>query len=166
MKRLLCLFFLIFCARIRAEPPDVSADLVRTLAGETTVHLSFVTTATPDKIWKALTSAEELTKWAAPLVKVEFRIGGAYEYYFYPKHAEGHRGMEGTKILCYVPGKMFAHTGALVGTWVVWTIEPAGDEQAVHYYMVGNTPDWNESASARGSQAQEFVEHLAKYLQP
>jgi uncharacterized protein YndB with AHSA1/START domain len=169
MKRALGLFFLLMvcgCGALRADPPDVSSDLVRTLAGETTVHLSFVTTATPDKIWKALTSADELTKWAAPLVKVDFRVGGAYEYYFYPKHSEGHRGMEGTKILCYVPSKMLAHTGALVGTWVVWTIEPAGDQQAVHYYIVGNSSEWNDSAAARGTQALEFVEKLAKYLQP
>jgi uncharacterized protein YndB with AHSA1/START domain len=167
MKRLLCLFFLVvICAVVRADPPDVSADLMRTLSGETTVHLSFVTTASPDKIWRALTTADELTKWAAPLVKVDFRIGGTYEYYFYPKHGEGHRGMEGTKILSYVPGKMLSHTGALEGTWVVWTIEPAGDQQAVHYYIVGNSTEWNDSAAERGTQAQDLVEKLAKYLQP
>ncbi len=167
MKRLFgLLLFWCICGSIRADAPDVAADMVRTLAGETTLHLSFVTTAAPDKIWKALTNADELTKWAAPLVKVDFRVGGAYEYYFYPKHEPGHRGMEGTKILCYVPGKMLAHTGALMDTWVVWTIEPAGDQQAVHYYIVGNSPDWNDSANARGSQAQEMVERLAKYLQP
>ncbi len=167
MKISFCVFLMLsWVGLLSAEPPDVSSDLVKTLAGEATIHLSFVTTTPPEKIWRALTNADELTKWAAPAVRVNFRIGGDYEYFYFPKHSEGHRGMEGTKILCYVPGKMFSHTGALIDTWVIWTIEPAGDEQAVHYYAVGNTTDWNESAAARAPQALELVERLAKYLQP
>lgn len=150
----------------RAEPPDVSAEINRTFAGETVIHLSFITTASADKIWRALSVPSELTKWAAPKVRVELKAGGFYEYYFRPERAEGKRGMENTRILSFVPGKMLSHTGSLLDTWIVWSIDPAGDQQVVHYYAVGTTADWSDTAGARVSGMTELMEKLAKYLQP
>lgn len=150
----------------RAEPPDVGGDVTRTLAGETVIHLSFVTSAPPEKIWKALTNPEELTKWVAPQVKVELKPGGVYEYYLKPNRPFGKRGMEGTRVMNYVPGKILTHSGPLPDSWVIWTIEPAGDQQAVHYYALGTSSDWNDTAYARQPLALELVEKLAKYLQP
>lgn len=151
---------------LRAEPPEVTADFNRSLSGEAVIHLSFLTSASPEKLWSALTVPEELTKWAAPQVRVQLRVGGIYEYYHYPQKPPGRRGMEGTKILCYVPNKILSHTGPLPDSWVIWTIEPAGDQQVVHYYAVGTSSDWTETASARLQPAQELVERLAKYVQP
>jgi len=151
---------------VAAETPEVSADITRTVAGETTLHLSFLTTASSDKLWKALTVPDELAKWAAPAVRVEMKAGGAYEYYFNPKRPAGKRGMEGSRVLCFVPGKMFSHSGALPDTWVVWSIEPAGDQQVLHYYSVGTSADWSDSAGARLTSVTELVEKLAKYVQP
>ncbi len=149
-----------------AETPEVSADITRTVAGETTLHLSFLTTASSDKLWKALTTQEELVKWAAPAVRVEMKAGGVYEYYFNPKRPTGKRGMEGSRVLSFVPGKMLSHSGALPDTWVVWSIEPAGDQQVLNYYSVGTSTDWSDSAEARLASVMELVEKLAKYVQP
>ncbi len=151
---------------VRAETPEVSGELSRTLAGEAIIHFSFLTSVSPEKLWRALSVPDELTRWAAPAVKVQLRPGGAYEYYNFPQRPIGRRGMEGTKILCYVPGKILSHSGPLPDTWVIWTIEPAGDQQVVHYYAVGTSSDWTETASARTAPAEELVQRLAKYVQP
>lgn len=149
-----------------AEPPDVSAEITRTSVGETVIHLSFLTVASPEKLWRALTAPADLAKWVAPEVKVELKIGGIYEYYYTPKKPAGKRGMEGTRIISYLPGKMLSHSGALPDTWVVWSIEPAGDQQVVHYYAVGTTQDWSDTATPRLTGLTEMVEKLAKYVQP
>lgn len=157
---------LALATRICAEPPEVSSEITRTSVGETVIHLSFLTVAPPEKLWKAITLPAELNKWVAPETKVELRVGGIYEYYFTPKKPQGKRGMEGTRIVSYIPGKMLSHSGALPETWVVWTIEPAGDQQVIHYYAIGTTQDWSDTASARVTGLTEFIEKLAKYVQP
>lgn len=157
---------LILVTRIWAEPPEVSPEITRTPAGETVIHLSFLTVASPEKLWKAITLSPELNKWAAPETKVELRVGGIYEYYFTPKKPQGKRGMEGTRIVSYIPGKMLSHSGAQPETWVVWLIEPAGDQQVMHYYAIGTTQDWSDTASARLTGLTEFLEKLAKHVQP
>lgn len=162
----LLLLSIAVAGRTVAETPEVASDITRTPNGETIVHLSFVTTASPDKLWRALTVVDELTKWAAPAARVELKPGGRYEYYFHVNRPEGRRGMEGTRVLSYIPGKMLSHTGTLPDSWVIWTIEPAGDEQVLHYYAVGTTTDWNDTASARMGGLTEMVEKLAKYVQP
>jgi uncharacterized protein YndB with AHSA1/START domain len=166
VKVILWAVFLLSVAGLRAETPEVSGDVTRTLAGEAIIHLSFLTTQSPEKLWRALSVPDELTHWAAPAVKVQLRVGGAYEYFSNPQRPIGRRGMEGTRILCYVPGKMLCHSGPLPDTWVIWSIEPAGDQQVVHYYAVGTSADWNETCAARTAPAQELVERLAKYVQP
>lgn len=154
------------CSAVRAEPPEVSSDISRTPAGETIIHLSFLTNAAPEKLWRALTVADELVKWVAPKVRVELKVGGFYEYYYKPDRVPGKRGMEGAHIINYIPGKMFSHTGPLPDTWVVWTIEPAGDQQILHYYAVGTTAEWSDTAGARISLTTQMLEKLAKYVQP
>jgi uncharacterized protein YndB with AHSA1/START domain len=166
MKFFGLLVFLIVQAGVFGETPDVSSEITRTAAGETVIHVSFLTMATPDKLWRAVTLPEELGKWAAIEAKVELRIGGAYEYYYFPKRPEGKRGMEGARIISYLPGKMLSHSGVMPETWVIWLIEPAGDQQVMHYYAVGATQDWSDTASARLTGLTEMVEKLAKYIQP
>lgn len=155
-----------FSGRVFAETPEVSSEITRTPAGETVLHLSFLTTASPEKLWRALTSADELAKWVAPAAHVELKPGGAYEYYYYPGRPVGKRGMEGAHVLAYIPGKMLTHTGPLPDTWVIWTIEPAGDQQVLHYYAVGTTNDWGDTANARLNSVTELVQKLAAYVQP
>lgn len=167
MKPFALIFFVLALARSAlGETPEVSADITRTTAGETTIHLSFVTVAAPEKLWRAITSVEELTKWVAPEAKVELKAGGVYEYYYNPRRGQGRRGMEGTRILSYVPGKILSHSGVSPDSWVVWSIEPAGDQQVLHYYAVGSTEDWSDTASARANGLLEQLEKLAKHVQP
>lgn len=151
---------------VRAEPPEVTGDVSTTLSGELILHVSFLTNASPEKLWRALTNRDELARWAAKRAVVELKPGGAYEYHYWPNNPTGRRGMEGTKVLCFVPNKLLSHTGGLPDTWVVWTIEPAGDQQVVHYYGVGTNPEWVEKGGGRLNSVAELVQKLANYVQP
>jgi hypothetical protein len=68
VKVILWAVFLLSVAGLRAETPEVSGDVTRTLAGEAIIHLSFLTTQSPEKLWRALSVPDELTHWAAPAV--------------------------------------------------------------------------------------------------
>jgi uncharacterized protein YndB with AHSA1/START domain len=153
------------CAPLSAETPEVATDITTTPAGELMLHLSFLTTASPEKLWRALTVPDELTKWAARKVRVELRLGGAYEHIYKPDAPMGRRGMEGTRIVSFVPNKMLSYSGG-ADTWAVWMIEPAGDQQVLHFYMLGTTSEWNETGGTRLPALTETMEKLAKYVQP
>ncbi|PTY08103.1 hypothetical protein DB347_00510 [Opitutaceae bacterium EW11] len=157
---------LLLLGTLRAEPPEATGDVTTTMSGELIVHVSFLTSASPTKLWRALTNRDELARWAAKRAVVDLKPGGAYEYLYWPNNPAGRRGMEGNKILSYVPNKMLTHTGGLPDTWVVWTIEPAGDQQVVHYYGVGTSPEWLEQGGGRLNSVTELVQKLANYVQP
>ena len=166
MKRLASVLALLLWANFAsAEPPEVASDLTTTPQRELILHLSFITSASPEKLWSALTSPAELTRWAAPRVQVELRIGGAYEHHYRPNLPAGRRGLEGMRIISYVPSKMLSYAGAS-DTWVVWTIEPAGDQQVLHYHMLGTGDEWLEKGPTRMGAMIELMEKLAKYVQP
>ena len=166
MKRTaLALLALFLAAAAHAEPPEVVSDLTTTPQGELVVHLSFITNASSDKLWHSLVSPAELTRWAAPRVHVELKIGGLYEHHYRPNNPSGRRGMEGMRITSLVPGKMLSYAGASA-TWVVWLIEPAGDQQVLHFYMLGTSEEWHEQGPGRLPTLVEMVEKLAKHVQP
>ena len=148
-----------------AETPEVVSDVTATPRGEVMLHLSFVTTASPEKLWRSLTAEIELVRWAAPKVLVELRQGGAYEFHFRPNQPRGRRGMEGTRILSYVPGKMLSYSTS-PESWAVWTIDPAGDQQVLNFFMVGTGAEWNDTAEERLPGLVELMQKLAKYVQP
>jgi len=100
--------------------------------------------APPAAVWHALTTPEGL-RWIAPQSRVELRVGGAYELYFWPDNADD-RGMEGTRVLAFVPGSMLATSGEIEGSWVVWRLEPVADGTLVHISSLGSGPAWAERA--------------------
>lgn len=58
--------------------------------------------------WKAWADPEGLRSWWATDLKVESRVGGAYELYFLPDNPPGSRGGEGNTILCLEPDSRLA----------------------------------------------------------
>lgn len=98
--------------------------------------------AAPTAVWSALTTPAGLRSWIAPESRVELEPGGAYELYFWPDSAD--RGMEGTRVLSYVPGEMLSVTGELDGTWVVWRLEPGDGGTTVRFTGLGHGEAWRE----------------------
>ena len=115
---------------------QVSPPLLR-IDGETTIR------ALPARVWAALTTPAGLAGWIAPESRVELRIGGAYELYFFPDAED--RGMEGTKVLAFVPEELLVTSGEAPDTWSVWRLEPLPDGGTrVSFSGLGTSAEWAE----------------------
>jgi len=76
-------------------------------------RLDFVTIvpASDDEVWHALTTVEGIQSFYAPKATIELRPGGAYEIREDPS-APLPKGVEGTKVLSFVPKEMLSVTGS------------------------------------------------------
>jgi uncharacterized protein YndB with AHSA1/START domain len=70
----------------------------------------FEVNAPIEKVWDAWTTPDGIKTFFAPDCKVELRVDGAYEIYFYPEAKPGERGGEGMRILGLEPMRRFAFT--------------------------------------------------------
>jgi uncharacterized protein YndB with AHSA1/START domain len=70
----------------------------------------FEVNAPIEKVWDAWTTPEGIKTFFAPECKVDLRVDGAYEIYFFPKAKPGERGGEGLRILGLEPMRRFAFT--------------------------------------------------------
>ena len=139
-------------------PGAAAAEAVLSYRMEETVE------APVDEVWKAIATAEGLSTWMAPAANVELRLGGAYELLFMPQAEPGKRGMEGTKVLSFIPGRMISYTGtappnfptvrAQGGPWGVYELEPDGTART-RVVFHGMVPDRGEEWRAAFEAAQK-----------
>lgn len=97
--------------------------------------------ATPEEVWRAWTTSEGVKRFFAPDARIDLKIGGAYEILFDPDEPEGKKGSEGSKILCYAPGRILSFTWGAptqfersrreIAQWVVVYIDPVSDGQTL-----------------------------------
>lgn len=152
-----------------AQPPapapgDVATETYRAPGAGMVMKHSFRTPAAPDRVWQAIASDAGLATWAARAARVELRIGGSYELYFRPDNPPGKRGMEGNKVLSFVPERMISYSGGLSDTWVVYTLEPLTNGTRVTFTAMGTNPEWEEKCSAQSGAVAAFVQKLADRL--
>jgi uncharacterized protein YndB with AHSA1/START domain len=113
--------------------------------------------------WDLLTTPEGLRRWIAPESRIELELGGAYELYFFPDSTD--RGMEGTRVLSYVPEEMLSYTGELAGTWVVWrleSLEPKDGHPAtlVQFTALGRGAEWEQRSVYFRQATPEVLDDL------
>ena len=70
----------------------------------------FEVNAPIEKVWEAWTTPDGIKTFFAPECKVELRVDGAYEIYFFPEAKPGERGGEGMRILGLEPMRRVAFT--------------------------------------------------------
>lgn len=70
----------------------------------------FEVNAPIEKVWDAWTTPGGIKTFFAPDCKVDLRVDGAYEIYFFPEAKPGQRGAEGMRILGLEPMRRFAFT--------------------------------------------------------
>ena len=87
-------------------------------------------------IWNAFTTVEGIKTFFAPDGKIELKLFGCYEIYFYPPKNEGNRGSEGCVVLSFIPDRMLSFTWNAPPefpnvrkekTWVVLEFQDLGD---------------------------------------
>lgn len=125
--------------RRAARPLALPAASGRTLEKELVVR------ATLEDVWRVFTSADGVRAWAGGPARIELRVGGPFEVYCRPDAPPGQRGMEGTRILSYVPLEMLSYTGSPEPTWVVWRFADLGDSRVrIRFTGLGwgEGPEW------------------------
>ncbi len=75
-----------------------------------TIHYTVVINAPIEHVWQILCTEQGVSSYMAPNYKVSFEVGGPFEIYFDMDQAEGLRGSEGMKILCYEKETRFGFT--------------------------------------------------------
>lgn len=76
--------------------------------GDLVLEQSIVVPAAPARVWEAFTTSEGFASWAAPVARVDFRLGGLIETTYDPDAAIGSEGTIANEILAYVPERMLA----------------------------------------------------------
>lgn len=76
--------------------------------GTRTMHLSIEVPASAADVWTALTTSDGWRGWAAPMAKVDFRLGGIIETSYNLAAAPGEPGNIRNEILAFAPQRMLA----------------------------------------------------------
>lgn len=139
-----------------APAPAAAEDLVK-------FSHSIEIAAPADRVWSALTTPGGL-RWIAPEAHVELGVGGAYELYFFPDNPDD-RGMEGTRVLAFVPERMLVTDGELAGSWVVWELEPASAGTRVTITSSGTGAEWAQRAPYFDEAMPGVLRRLASHVE-
>jgi uncharacterized protein YndB with AHSA1/START domain len=116
-----------------------------------------------EKLWWALTTPEGLRGWIAPQSKVVLEVGGAYELYFTPDNPAD-RGMEGTRVLAFVPGEVLSVSGEAANTWTVWRLDSVPGGTRVRFSGLGHGPEWEARVKYFDKQMPSVLRRLADSL--
>ena len=102
----------------------------RSASGPRRLHKEVLVPATPEAVWRAWTTKEELERWMAAEARVELRPGGPFEILFDRTSPEGQRGSEGCTVLSYLPEEMLSFT------WNFPPSLPELREKSAHTFVV------------------------------
>jgi uncharacterized protein YndB with AHSA1/START domain len=80
----------------------VAADGTRTLRHSAAIR------GAPGEVWDAFTTTAGYASWAAPVARVDFRLGGEFETSYATNAAIGAPGNIRNEIVAYLPRRMFA----------------------------------------------------------
>ena len=94
-------------AVVAPSHPNAAAQEVRntsysTKSGERVLRIETVMPATPENVWKAWTAPQELSKWIAPVVAIDLRIGGTLSTNYDQKATIGNPGTIQLPIINYI----------------------------------------------------------------
>jgi uncharacterized protein YndB with AHSA1/START domain len=85
-----------------AAAQDVRNTSYVTKSGERVLRIETVVPATTESVWKAWTDPQELSKWIAPVVAIDLKIGGKISTNYDQKATIGNQGTIQLPIINYV----------------------------------------------------------------
>jgi uncharacterized protein YndB with AHSA1/START domain len=113
---MLKLGFLLAVALIAAMPASaapswrdykgISNTSFKEPSGDRALQLSIDLDAAPEAVFALFTTSDGFASWAAPIARVDLRVGGAIEANYDPKKAIGDPDNIINRIEAYVPGKL------------------------------------------------------------
>ncbi len=166
MKRILGLScFLLVGIAPPGQSQGVNCNVSQYSGGEGCISCETVVSVAASAVWKAISTREGLSAWAARDALVELKINGLYELYFFPEKEPGKRGMEGNTILSYLPEKMLSYKGGMPNTWTVWTLDSRGDSTVVTFSAIGVGEEWTSQLPHYQNALADYVKGLKAYLE-
>jgi uncharacterized protein YndB with AHSA1/START domain len=125
--------------------------------GERILRTELVLDASVAEVWRAWTTEEGIRSFFAPGGRVDLKVDGAYEVFFFPTAPAGRRGAEGQRILLLEPDRRFSFTWdappdqpyvRAQRTQVVLDLEPIGPERTRLRFTHrgwGDGPEWDRA---------------------
>ena len=98
---------ILLAAGFGQSAPGVAAQEVRntsyiTKSGERVLRIETVVPVSTESVWKSWTAPQELSKWIAPVVAIDLKIGGTISTNYDPKAAIGATGTIRLPIINYI----------------------------------------------------------------
>jgi uncharacterized protein YndB with AHSA1/START domain len=79
-------------------------------AQEKIIEYDFTVDASPSEVYNAWSTTDGIKTFFAPDGKVELKMFGDYQIYFFPENEPGSRGAEGERVISFEENKMISHT--------------------------------------------------------
>lgn len=98
----LMVFINLFCLIPKSEAQSKNTSFT-TEFGEQVLEHTIELPVSIEEAWKYITDKDYLTRWAAPFVSIDLRIGGTWESSYNPKSDVGNDGNIVMEILTYRP---------------------------------------------------------------
>ena len=106
MRRILALTILVAAVLAQsvsgAAAPDVRNTSYVTKTGDRVLRIETVVPVSVERVWKAWTSPQDLSKWIAPVVAIDLRIGGSISTNYDQKATIGEAGTIRLPIINYI----------------------------------------------------------------
>ncbi len=132
-----------------------------------TIELTRTTEAPPERVFRAWTDADELSRWWTTTAESDARAGGAFSYVFEFEDASRNHTYTGTYHEV-TPGERvsFPWQGALGETIVDVRLESAGDRTKVtlSHSGWGDGGQWDEAVELHEQGWSFFLDNLVAYL--
>ncbi|MEM7227368.1 MAG: SRPBCC domain-containing protein [Planctomycetota bacterium] len=164
-----CLVLVLSVLCIAASPGFAAAS-------EGSATQSTVVAATPEQIWPLFSTTEGVRSWVAPMVEVDFRVGGAWRTNYNPDGELGDATTITNTILAYEPNRMiamkttgfpenFPWTNELRDAWSVIRFEPIDDERtrlSITAFGIGDDAGSKAAMSYFDRANQSLLDVIAK----
>lgn len=114
-----------------AAAQDVRNTSYVTKSGERVLRIETVVPASTESVWKAWTAPQELSKWIAPVVAIDLKIGGTISTNYDPKATLGSAGTIRLPIVNYIEKQLITFKVNLNETFPKITREQDGNLQEI-----------------------------------
>ncbi len=99
------------------EKKQIESQIVKEKNGDVFMIQTIHTTASIDKVWEAYTTEKAWKQWVAPVVKMDFKIGGKIQSNYRPDGKITDPDTIQINIINYVPKKVITYQAVAAEHW-------------------------------------------------
>lgn len=111
------LIFLFMLGQVETNGSSVTSKILVGSAGDLCLAQELVIQAPLDRVWEAYTSEKGWKAWVAPIVEIDFKVGGTIKTHYDPASSIGDPGTNQITIVNYVPETLLTLQADLTDNW-------------------------------------------------